>query len=92
MQYNEAHQWDSTDYFGASLKALDGLLTGKGYSLVGCNLLGTNAFFVRTDEMREELFCSPFTPENHYEPARYFLMPAFESPFPTGVGPFQLHG
>jgi hypothetical protein len=90
MKYNEAHEWDSTDYFGASLKALEGLLTGKGYALVGCNLPGTNAFFVRADEMREELFCAPFTSENHYEPARHFLVPAFESPFPTGMGPFEV--
>jgi hypothetical protein len=90
MQYNEAHEWDSTDYFGASLKALERLLSTKGYSLVGCNLLGTNAFFVRTDQIREDLFCPPFTAENHYEPARYFLVSAFESAFPTGLGPFQL--
>src|SRR5579863_959595 len=49
MQYNEAHQWDSSDYFGASLKALEELLASRDYSLVGCSVLGTNAFFVRTD-------------------------------------------
>ncbi len=92
MKYNESHQWDSTDYFGASLKALESLLTAKGYSLVGCNLLGTNAFFVRTDQMKPEIFAAPFTAENHYEPARYFLMPAFESPFPGGMGPFEVRG
>ena len=49
MQYNEAHHWDSSDYFGASLKALADLLAARGYALVGCSVLGTNAFFVRKD-------------------------------------------
>lgn len=36
-------------YFGASLQALVNLGKKKGYSLVGCNQHGLNAFFVRTD-------------------------------------------
>jgi hypothetical protein len=43
-----------------------------GYALVGCELCGTNAFFVRTDLVGEH-FCAPFTAENHYEPPRYWL-------------------
>ena len=92
MEYNEAHQWDGTDYFGASLKALEVLLSKRGYSLVGCNLLGTNAFFVRQDLVADPPFCSPFTSENHYEPARYFLLPAFYSGFPPGIGPHRIIG
>jgi len=87
MEYNESHQWDSTDYFGASLKALETLLTAKGYSLVGCNLLGSNAFFVRHELAKDPPFCSPFTAGNHYEPPRYFLLPVFDSGFPPGFGP-----
>lgn len=34
-------------YFGASLAALTALAAEKGYRLVGCDLSGTNAFFVR---------------------------------------------
>jgi hypothetical protein len=89
MQYNEAHHWDSSDYFGASLKALEDLLAARGYALVGCSVLGTNAYFVRKDLVADPPFCSPFTSENHYEPARYFLHPVFESGFPTGFGPFR---
>jgi hypothetical protein len=92
MQYNEAHHWDSSDYFGASLKALADLLAARGYALVGCSVLGTNAFFVRKDLVADPPFCSPFTSENHYEPARYFLHPVFESGFPTGFGPFRTKG
>lgn len=90
MEYNENHKWDGTDYFGASLKAFEKLLAAKGYSLVGCNLLGCNAFFVRNDLVANASFCSPYTAENHYEPARYFLVPAYRSGFPAGFGPFRL--
>ena len=91
MEYNEAHRWDSTDYFGSSLKALETLLGGRGYALVGCNLLGSNAFFVRKELAADPPFCSPFTAENHYESARYFLLPAFDSGFPPGFGPYRGH-
>ena len=89
MEYNEAHSWDSTDYFGSSLKALETLLSERGYALVGCNLLGSNAFFVRRELAADPPFCSPFTAQNHYEPPRYFLLPAFESGFPPGFGPYR---
>ena len=36
-------------YYGASLPALCALGRTKGYSLVGCNSAGNNAFFVRND-------------------------------------------
>jgi hypothetical protein len=90
MEYNESHRWDSTDYFGASLKALDGLLSRRGYRLVGCNIVGTNAFFVQSELSTQELFCGPFTPENHYEPARYYLHPAYHGGHPRGFGSFRI--
>jgi hypothetical protein len=89
IEYNESHRWDATDYFGASLKSLETLLAGKGYSLVGCNLMGTNAFFVRQDLATEARFCAPFTSENHYEPARYFLLPVYHAGYPVHFGPFR---
>jgi hypothetical protein len=45
----EAHY--SNLYFGASLGAMTSLGRSKGYSLVGVNLAGNNAFFVRNDCM-----------------------------------------
>jgi len=72
MRYNEKHVWDSTDNFGASLKFLEIKLGEKGYNLVGCNLTGSNAFFVRQD-LTGDKFASPFTAENHFQPARYWL-------------------
>ena len=89
IEYNESHRWDGTDYFGASLKSLELLLTKRGYALVGCNIVGTNAFFVRTDLVSESRFCAPFTAENHYEPSRYFLLPAFQAGHPVNWGPFR---
>lgn len=37
--------------YGASLPALIHLSESKGYSFVGCNLMGNNAFFVREDKL-----------------------------------------
>jgi hypothetical protein len=39
----------SNIYFGASLKALVNLGRQKGYTFIGCNTFGNNAFFVRED-------------------------------------------
>ncbi len=38
-------------YFGASLKAMCSLAAKKGYSFVGSNTNGNNAYFVRNDKM-----------------------------------------
>ena len=64
--------WDGTQAFGASLKAFELLGQKYGYSLIGCDVLGVNAFFVRND-LTGDKFSAPFTAENHYEPARYYL-------------------
>lgn len=55
---------------GASLKALEELGARKGYSLVGCNLAGVNAFFVRNDLLGDH-FAAPYTAENHFEAFRH---------------------
>jgi hypothetical protein len=39
----------SNIYYGASLKALVNLGKQKGYTFVGCNTFGNNAFFIRED-------------------------------------------
>ncbi len=64
--------WDGSNNFGASLKALEELGAQMGYSLVGCDLCGVNAFFVRSDLVADK-FCEPFSAENHYEPPRFAL-------------------
>jgi|SRR5688500_3644038 len=69
IRYDPGHVWASDDYHGASLQALvDSLL---GYKLVTCNLLGANAFFVRSD------LAAPFpsyTPAQLYQPLRLHLL------------------
>ena len=86
MAYNPEHVWDGTDYYGASLKAFESLLTHRGYSLVGCSISGVNAFFVRSDLVNEELFCSPFVSENHYEPHRRLLRLGMYPSFASSYG------
>ena len=49
MPYNPTNIWDGSDKHGASLEAITSLADSKGYQLVGTNLLGVNAFFVRKD-------------------------------------------
>ena len=51
--FNRTAAHPSNLYFGASLKALCKLTTSWGYSLVGTNSGGTNAFFVRNDLLNE---------------------------------------
>ena len=78
-------RWDGTNYFGASLGALEALGRDKGYSLVGCSPTGINAFFVR-DDLVGDRFCAPFTAANHYEPPRYGLIGS--SGHAPGMGPW----
>lgn len=73
MAYNEDHVWDRSDRMGASLTALDKLGRQKGYQLVGTNLCGINAFFVRKD-CAEGKFIEPATAENLYNPARMNIL------------------
>ena len=49
MPYNPTNIWDGSDRQGASLESITNLANDKGYQLVGTNLLGINAFFVRKD-------------------------------------------
>jgi hypothetical protein len=72
MDYDASHVWSGDDCFGASLSFFEEGLSRKGYRLVGCNLTGSNAFFVRED-LVEDKFLGPHTAETHYQPARYYL-------------------
>ncbi len=84
MPYDEKHAWDGSDCFGASLCAFDRLARTKGYRLVGCNLTGANAFFVRADLARD-LFFDPASPQLLFQPARYRLMCGFASGHPPST-------
>lgn len=81
QRYDPAYTWGRERDGGASLAALTKLAEAKGYQLVGCNLTGANAFYVRRD-LAADHFASPATPENFYHPPRYFLWEA--GGFPIG--------
>lgn len=79
VKYDATSTWDGSANFGAGLKSLEILGHEKGYALIGCDLAGVNAFFVRSD-LVNDLFATPFTAENHYEPPRYELSQQFGHP------------
>jgi hypothetical protein len=81
MPRDDSQEWKGTDWFGASLSALEKLGASKGYALVGCNIGGSNAFFVRRDLIQDK-FAEPFTAENHYQPPRYYLTHGFYAGHP----------
>ncbi len=86
VQYRADQWYDGSLYFGASLKAFEILGGRLGYSLVGCDLCGVNAFFVRND-LTGNHFTAPFSAENHYEPPRYWLIRT--AGHPRGFGEFR---
>ncbi len=87
--YNPAFFNRGNNYYGSSLKALEDLGRTKGYSLVGCNYSGVNAFFVRAD-LTGESFSEPFTAEHHFRPPH---LDAFVQGFdraPRGAGMYEV--
>ena len=57
---------------GASLVAIAETARKKGYGLVGTNITGSNAFFVR-DDLLGDSFCTNNSVEYLYNPPRYWL-------------------
>ena len=74
VNYDPNRSWDGSQNVGSSLKSIELLGSKFGYSLVGCNFTGTNAFLVRSDLVAGK-FSEPFTAENHYEPPRGSTIP-----------------
>jgi hypothetical protein len=65
MKYDAKHIWCGDDEHGASLKSLELLGKNMGYQLVGTNMKGVNAFFVKT-QLTKDFFPKPATAENLY--------------------------
>jgi len=86
-KYDATRVWRGTAYMGASLEAIVRVARRRGYLLVGCNFVGLNAFFVR-DDLVGDRFQAPFTAENHYQPARYFLWELYHANHPRDWGPY----
>jgi hypothetical protein len=68
IPYDPAFVWDKTDYYGASLLALKKLGESKGYSLLGTDRHGVNAFFVETSLIAGR-FAPPPWPHVFHPPA-----------------------
>lgn len=75
--YNPEHIWQCNDWHGASLRSMALLGEKKGYRLVGTNLNGANAFFVKK-ELINDSFSELSTAEELYNPLRLDL--SFISP------------
>jgi hypothetical protein len=73
VAYEADAMWDGSIDYGASLATLQTLGETLGYLLVGCELSGTNAFFVRRD-LVDDQFAGPFSARALYEPPRYYLV------------------
>ena len=70
VPYEASRAWDGSNFFGASLKALERPGWTKEMSLVGCDLMGVNAYFV-ADNLLGDKFLAPYSAERHYCPPRY---------------------
>ncbi len=73
MPYDPKWVWDRGMHFNSSIKAYEQLGKEKGYSLVYCNIVGNNAFFVRNDLVGDK-FSGPFTAENFFQSLKLFLL------------------
>lgn len=81
VEYNPDfhHVYDGRHLFGASLKLLENLGREKKYRLVGCNLTGVNAFFVR-DDVADDHFVKGAA-EEFFHPPRFRLKYAVKKVF-----------
>jgi hypothetical protein len=81
QEFDPVHSWKEDAYFGASLASYNKLFTLHEYKLVACNLLGVNAFFVRSDFSK--LFMdTPQTLDELFCPARPIFRKMKQSPSP----------
>lgn len=71
IEYDPNYEWDETDYQGASLQSFADLLERFGYRLVGCNITGVNAFFVRCDLAEKYFLDIPTAIADLFMPADY---------------------
>jgi len=67
--YDPQAQWDGTNFYGASLRALYTLGEKKGYTLIGCDSVAVNAFFIRNDLVGNHFVVQPL--EQLYRPSTF---------------------
>lgn len=71
--YSPNNIWQGGDYMGSSLLALTEIAESIDYQLVGTNITGANAFYVRKDLIRD-LFAKDSSVRSLYNPPRYWLI------------------
>lgn len=81
IPYDPEFRWSGTDYYGASLAALADLGRSLGYILAGCESLGVNAFFVRSDAAEGRVRRQSV--REAYRPPRYGTLARGHPPDPT---------
>ena len=68
VRYEPEYEYDWTNYYGASLLAFVKLAKEKGYSLVGCDSGGINAFFILNEEIQKNQIKTKSIEENYQPP------------------------
>ena len=84
MNYDQNEEWDFTDHYGASLYAFEKMLRNKSYELVGCNITGANAFFIRKSEIGLK-FEENSSSKYHFIDGRYWLKNAFSKDYKVKI-------
>jgi hypothetical protein len=72
-EYDPNKWWDGSFNMGAALKPMEELSKKKGYRLIGCDLSGANAFFIR-EELAALHFPDSPAIDKLFEPAQPFLL------------------
>jgi len=70
VPYRVGAVWDAGNWYGGSLKTIVRIASERKMSLVGCDLMGVNAYFVQSS-LTGSLFPKPYTSEHHYQPPRF---------------------
>ena len=83
-KYDMESNWDGSDNYGASLKCFELMMAKRKYKLVGCNITGVNAFFVREDLLNDK-FENEFSSEYHFNEGKYWLKSAFEKEYKSKI-------
>jgi len=73
VRYDPTRYWDGSMWFGGSLKAMERIGGRKRMALVGCDMLGINAFFVTAEETAGR-FREPFNAETHFQRPRFDIL------------------
>ena len=73
IKYSPNFIWKYDDYLGSSLQLLVDNLKKKNYALVGCNISGVNAFFVKKELLKNK-FPKDTSAKFHYQQFRVGLI------------------